>query len=775
MLLRLSHSPAAWILTCSTVTTTAAPLEEMIVTAHKREQPAHTLPVSVSVLDAEALQRRRVESAEQVLDSLVNVSRNASNDVNSGFTIRGVGTSNFHGNVNRSVGVYLDEVVMSNPYSGTLASFDLAQIEVMRGPQNIFFGRNSNAGAIQLISQKPTPGQGTNGYAQMSLGSESLATATGALGFDTGENSAARLAGFYSSRDGTFTNLAQQDDSWGDKQRQALRLSWQWQPNELSKLDIMGHYAKIDDTNIGNRALGLRDPNQPSAPCDASNIEQGRSFQNSVNCVDAVGNNPSTDDWHKLYNVSGGQQEVEFTGGTIRYQQALGDFLLTSITGYQATDVNLAEDLGGSHSLRFIAFQDSEFDQWSQEFRLSSDDLSPLKWQVGVSYFNEDTLQGTQARRVVIANGLPATSHNLLEQQDRDLSIFGQLNFPLTERLNLSLGGRYTDNRKTADSLFAVVRTPESEYPSTLFIDRDLVKELIGDSPGPCPPSVGGLPCTMELKGLEQQLHEFAPSISADYELNDNSLIYLSYAEGFKAGGFDTRALAAFAGTADKAVAPEYLDSVEFGAKFFWPEQGLRLNTALFHYQWQGQQVFDVSNSQPQFVNIPESELLGAELELSWMINTDWRVDGGLGWLDTEVTDSGDLLSVDQGHNLTNAPEWSATLGLERSFSNSYGQINLGVNSQYLGEQTDSLNYEDDRYAQKASQLYIDAYAQWIINDSYEVKLWGQNLTEEQTCRQIAVIDSPGVASPGDLLSTLPCNPSEGQTFYGVDLRVSFE
>lgn len=773
-MLKIPQTAAIALLTASPLPL-AAPLEEMIVTAHKREQAAHKLPVSVSVMDSAALQKHRLESVEEVLDSLVNVSRNASNDVNAGFTIRGVGTSNFHGNVNRSVGVYLDEVVISNPYSGTLASYDLAQIEVMRGPQNIFFGRNSNAGAIQLISQKPTPGDGTNGYAQVSLGSESLVTTTGAVGFDTGDNSAARLAGFYSSRAGVFTNLAQQDDHWGDKQRQALRLSWQWQPTDLSKLDIMGHYAKTDDTNVGNRALGLRDPNQPSAPCDTTAIAQGSSFQHSINCVDAAGNNPSTDDWHTLYNVSGGQQEVEFSGGTVRYQQALGDLLLTSITGYQATDVNLAEDLGGSQDLRFIAFQDSEFGQWSQEFRLSSNDDAPLNWQVGVSYFNEDTLQGTQTRRVLIANGRPITAHNLLEQEDRDLSIFGQVNFPITDQLNLSLGGRYTDNRKTADSLFAVVLTPESEYPSTDFIDRGLVTELIGDSPGPCPPPVGGLPCTMELKDLEQQVHEFAPNVSASYEINDSSLIYLSYAEGFKAGGFDTRALAAFSGTADKAVAPEYLDSTELGAKFFWPEQGLRLNTALFHYQWQGQQVFDVSNSQPQFVNIPESKMLGAEVELNWQIDSKWRIDGGLGWLDTEITDSGDLLSVDQGHELANAPEWTATLGIERSFSNRYGQINLGINSQYLAEQTDALNYEDDQYAQKDSQLYIDAYAQWVIDNGYEVKLWGQNLTQEQTCRQIAVIDTPRVASPGDLLSTLPCNPSQGQLFYGVDLRINFE
>lgn len=774
-MLRLTPPPAFTLLLFAAPIASAAPLEEMIVTAHKREQPAHTLPASVSVLHSEVLQQRRLESVEQVLDSLVNVSRNASNDVNSGFTIRGVGTSNFHGNVNRSVGVYLDEVVISNPYSGTLSSFDLAQIEVMRGPQNIFFGRNSNAGAIQLTSQKPTPGEGNNGYAQLSLGSESLTTATGAVGFDTGDNSAARLAGLYSSRDGTFDNLAQQDSNWGDKQRQALRLSWLWQPTEQSKLDVMGNYAKTDDTNIGNRTLGLRDPEQPNAPCNASLIEQGRNFEDQVNCVDATGMNPSTGDWHQLYNVSGGQQQVEFSGATIRYQQSLGALLFTSITGYQSTEVELAEDLGGSDNLRFIAFQDSEFDQWSQEFRLSSDDQSPLNWQVGVSYFNEDTLQGTQARRVVIANGLPATSHNLLDQQDRDLSIFGQLNIPLSEQLTLSLGGRYTDNLKTADSFFAVVRTPEAEYPSSEFIDRNLMTELIGSSPGPCPPSVGGLPCTMELKGLEQQLHEFAPSVSASYELNDNGLMYLSYAEGFKAGGFDTRALAAFAGTADKAVAPEYLDSIELGTKFFWPAQGLRINSALFHYQWQGQQVFDVSDSQPQFVNIPESELLGAEFELNWLINSQWRLDAGLGWLDTEVTDSGDLLGVDQGHNLTNAPQWSATLGLERSFSSRYGEINLGFNSQYLDEQTDSLNFADDRYAKKNSQLYLDAYAQWIIDGGYEVKLWGQNLTEEKTCRQIAVIDSPGSASPGDLLSTLPCNPSEGMVFYGVDLRINFE
>lgn len=765
---------ALWGITGISSTALAADFEEVIVTAHKREQPLHRLPASIQVLSSDDLQQKRIRSTDEILDHLVNVSRNASNDINAGFTIRGVGTNNFHGNVNRSVGVYVDETAIANPYSGTLSSFDLERIEVLRGPQNVFFGRNSNAGAIHLITKKPVIGNDSDNYIQLTAGSQALRGLTGAFGIDTGKQSALRVAALYSDQQGAFTNLAQERKNWGAQTRQALRVGWLWQASEASELHINLHYGNTDGTNIGNRTVGLRDPNLPSAPCDTAIVERASNFEHLADCVDAAGDNPSTDQWHQLYNVSGGQQMVQFDGASAHYQYDTEDITFTSVTGQQFTEVRLAEDLGGSSSLRFIAFQDSEFDQWSQEFRVSSNDEATLQWQLGVSYFYEHTEQGTQVRRAMIANNLPTTSHNLLNQKDRDLSLFGQINWQLTEQLALNVGGRYTDNRKRADSLFAVVLTPESAYPTQDFIGRDLVRELIGDSPGQCPPPVGGLPCTLALKGLEQQLHEFAPSFSLNYTIDDKKLIYISYAEGFKAGGFDTRALAAFAGTADQPVGPEYLKSVELGSKFFWPGKGLRVNTALFSYQWRDQQVFDVASGLPQFVNIPKSDLQGAELDVSWKVNHQLQLNASLGWLNTEITDNGALQSVDTGHRLTNTPKWSATLGMEHTINNRYGDFTVGLNSQFLDKQINSLNFDEDRYATKDSQLYVDTYLSWTITSQYHAKLWGKNLTEQKTCRQIAVIDRPGSASPSDLLSTLPCNPNQGVTSYGIDLTVTF-
>ncbi|NLG74927.1 MAG: TonB-dependent receptor plug domain-containing protein, partial [Xanthomonadaceae bacterium] len=145
-------------------------LEEIIVTAQKRTESAQDVPITMQALSAEELRDRGVASAAAVIAALPNLTSNATSDINVGFTIRGVGTNNYHGNVSRAVGIYQDEVSMSTPFSGVLGVYDVERVEVLRGPQNTLFGRNTTGGAINYISRQPRPGEGFDGYLEATYG-----------------------------------------------------------------------------------------------------------------------------------------------------------------------------------------------------------------------------------------------------------------------------------------------------------------------------------------------------------------------------------------------------------------------------------------------------------------------------------------------------------------------------------------------------------------------------------------------------------------------------
>lgn len=766
-------------------------LEEIIVTAQKRTQSAQDVPISMQALTADELRDRGVSSAADVLAVLPNLTSNATSDINVGFTIRGVGTNNYHGNVSRAVGIYQDEVSMSTPFSGVLGVYDVERVEVLRGPQNTLFGRNTTGGAINYISRQPQPGEGLDGYIQATYGRYAQRDMQGAVGFDLGSSAAARLSFQTLNRDGVFHNLSTGDKKFGDKERHSARAQLAWEPSDATRILLNYHIAANRGESLGNKGNGLLNPD--GTLC--SEIGLVGDFERRNNCFDRGGFgtapfNPSTDDWHHIYNVSSTRSDVDIQGGFLRFEHAFSGATFVSISSYDVTEVQFADDASATNTFQFTPFQDSRYSQFTQELRLMSSGEGPLRAIGGLYYFTEDLEQATNVRRFV--NNAGTTAFNLLDQTDEDISVYGQIEYDLVPSLTLTAGLRYTDNQKEADSLFGVAVTPFTTIPTDTFITREMVERLTENAPETCPPGPPGVdpdtgrsfggppPCRLPLLHPEQSTQKVGGKLGLAWRFSDDAMLYGNYSRGFKSGGFDTRALAAFSGDVERPVAPETLDAYELGVKSELLASTLRLNAAAFYYEWSDLQTFATINSVPGFYNIPTAEIIGFEAEIQWVPADGWLVQGGVGFLDSEITDVGNLGgTIDEGHELPNSPDFTFNALISKRIFIGEGALTLQGDVRYVGKQVDSLQYALDPLSTNDEQTYLNARIAYAFGAGhrYEISLFGENLTSQKTCVDIGPFDDPTVtpANPAALqTATNQCAPSDGTALFGITGRVTF-
>ena len=744
-----------------------AELEQIVVTATKRAEDPQNVPVTVQALSGDELSTLRADTADAVLSLFANLSSNGSNEVNKGFTIRGVGTNNFHGNVNRAVGVYLDEVSLGTPFSDTLGIFDVERVEVLRGPQNTLFGRNTTGGAINYVSRRPVVGEPANGQLRSTIGEDSEVNVEAAAGFPLGSSAAGRISVQSLNRDGLFINMApgREGEKLGKRDRQSARIQLAWQAGAATSVLLNAHAGYVRGNNIGNKAIGLRDPLDPSQPCDLAEIVRGSDYRTRNGCAAENGFNPSSEEWRTVYNASGAQAKIDLEGGFVRVDHGTASgHVLTSVTAINRTRINQADDTGGYDEIRLTPTQDGTYDQVSQELRLASAENDSLRWLAGIYYFREEMLLGTH----VVNNGPGVVASNILEQTDRDLSVYGQLDYDITSRTTIGIGLRYTDNDKTApSSVFRVIpRLPNGLTDPTQLITNEIVE------------NAAVVPVTIPFADLQATLNRLSGRLYASYRPSNTVHAYLSYSEGFKSGGFDTRANAALTPGSDvgRPVGPEFLSAWEAGVKSRLASGRLQLNAAVFAYSWEDLQSFVVVGGIPGFANIPESTLTGLEVELAWTPADEWYVSASLGLLRTEVTDAGDLdTSVDEGHELPSSPGYSARLAVRRDVTFSSGLLSLRADLHLMDEQTDSFLFARDPYSTKAATSVLDASAAFAFGpeDRYEIAVWGDNLTEERFCYDIGLVDNPAVTA-GQLTSTGACSPSPGQRRFGLTGSVRF-
>jgi iron complex outermembrane receptor protein len=736
-------------------------LEEVVVTATKRTQSLQDVGVSVTAFSADELARSEMRDSEELMLRVPNLDVRANTGAgNANIFLRGVGALGIGFNLQSGVGVYVDEVALNSPVVNVLQMYDLERVEVLRGPQNTLYGRNTTGGAINFISQKPEVGGKTTGYASASYGRFNELNLEGAVGGPLGDRAAYRVAVQSQTRDGIRENQVTSSDDI-ERDKLAGRIQLAFQPSDTVSINLKAHAERIDNDNIRYKMGGAYDPQNPDQVC-ASPYEYG--------CSDGLGFVDSTDDLEFSSDMLGTRSTVDAAGASAQFDIDFENFTLTSITAYEENEQELSEDSDGSPRHDFHFFIESEQDQWSQEIRLTSNSDGDFRWLVGAYGFWENK-QGTTGPTFGTPMGI------MLVRSDADFdntsySGYFDLEYDINEQLTVRGGFRAGYDRVEGNTvaLFAF----ESALPgldiagpsfSGAMLPDFATLLAVGEANGAGVIRVGG-PTDPDADINDFDFEEWGGELGVEYRPTDGVLAYGKWGRGYKAGFFPNAPMALMIGQGDVPIEPEIVDTYEIGIKTEFADGTARLNAALFYTDYVDQQQNQSIDGQFEVVNI-DSEIWGGEAEFAWVPVDNTFFNATFAFLDTEVTKTKNPEQL--GQNLVNAPDITASIALRREWLLSAGGVlSLGADARYAGKRYFNLDntVSDGAYSVVNAQASYDFGA----DGRYRVAVWGKNILDEEYAQNgFTWGDSNG----DGLINYKTFLPGQPAT-YGVSMRMNF-
>ncbi len=644
-------APSAWAGPVnSDDATTLAPV---LVTVQKRPEIARDVPLSLTTFDAQALDRLRVQGINDVVRLVPNAFFSASSGVNS-LSVRGVGGGGRNIGFDPRVGVYLDGVYVGQAQALTMPWVDLEQAVFLRGPQGHLFGRNSVAGAVVLTSAPPS--DAFEGQVRLSAGNQGLAEGSAVVSGPLSETVSGRVTIGNEHRDGVIRNRYDGDDL-GGLDRAGGRASIRWTPTDSWRID-----AAVDAGHLRqNIAYGQPKTDFFGFPLIGEPLSKREVDINTNPFVDLRTNGASV---------------------TAQYTLANGS-TLTSITAQRATRQKRSNDMDYSAAdLVKLRYRD-EFKQTSQEFRWASSDAAPVRAVVGLYAAREDADTeryvdlGEELSTRVPVSGYPirlpfgaafgvtpglAKAASLGQLRTDTAALFGSVDWDVTDRWTLELGGRYTWERK------------------------DLAMQLDGSGAGAL--RIAVLPDEQR----QRDDTDFSPRASVVFHLSPSLNAYATYATGFKSGGWNVDFLNRAQAAGDYGFAPETVNSYEVGLKGLVLNDRLSFDVSAFRAHYDDFQVFQLvtlgsGTSAFQLRNAARATSQGLEASAAYQVTRRLRVGGAVGFLDATFDQflNGDATGRDlSGNKMPEAPRRTASLQLDyRMTAGSAGHLDWHVDHSY--------------------------------------------------------------------------------------------
>jgi len=587
--------PAAW---AQQKSSGSMVLEEVIVTAQKREERIRDVPISITALEPEELATitAGVPDIRFLNGRVANLGIESSyGRIFPRFYIRGYGNTDFDLNSSQPVSLVMDEIVQENPVLKGFPVFDVARIEVLRGPQGTLFGRNTPAGAVKIESVRPS--EESSGYFRASWGTYNAAHLEGAIGGGFGNGWSVRLSALYLHQDDYVNNgYTGKNDQYEGFDEWAGRLQVAYDNGGMFKALFSAHHRDLDGSAILFRANII----YPGS----NSIDHSHYKRNTV------------------YFDGQNYQDLKSSGGLAKLDWNFGPATLTSVTGYETVDMKSRGDIDGGYGGAccsatwgpgLIPFDAETADglrdhkQWTEELRLSSNSDGPLNWLIGFFYFDEEFKIDTINYSTLFGGGVNGLV--LQGQQAKSYAFFGHFDYDVSDRFTLGAGVRWTHDKK--------------DYFAQRFLSP-VAWQGFTDELGPIIEKPSDSQTTWDVSG--------------NYAVNDEVNLYARVAKGFRAPSIQGRILFNdIVSVADSETSTSY----EAGFKADLAGGRARVNFNAFTYTVDDAQLTAVGGAANvnQVINANKLEGKGVELDLQAYVTPELLITWSLGVSDTEIKD----------------------------------------------------------------------------------------------------------------------------------------
>ncbi|MGY0557758.1 TonB-dependent receptor [Lysobacter sp. A421] len=671
----------------------AVQLDNVTVTAQRREEQVQDTPVVISVFNAEDLKRKQVSRVDDLKFHVPNITIDQNTSTSSGAKIflRGVGQDESMFTADPAVAIYIDDVYIPRQNGSMFDLYDVERIEVLRGPQGTLYGRNATGGAIRYITRKPKGDERLE--VDGTLGNFGRADMRFMYNTRLGETIDFSAAALTRNRDGFIHEQVSGKDV-NDSKVTAGRVGFSMPVAENS-------YASL---NIDR----LRERSSPTYAVPVALVD-GQTVPRLENL------------YTTRSDLVGGINDLDQFGAAFTFETYYDKFLWRHIAHYRSMDSTIHVDVDGTDQLLYHLFQDQEQSQYGYESQLISQGDGPLTWVAGVFGFREQNEQPTRNDIFGIGGVYD------IAQDTTALAAYAQATYAVSDRLNLTAGGRFSNEKK---DLSVLARDPAGN--ETFRVTRN------------------GRWSKPDWK------------LMADYDLGANVMAFATVSTGFKSGGFNGR------GTTPETITPfdeETVRSYETGIKSTLLDNRVRLNATYYRNDYGGLQLSAIDpNGIYVTTNATGALIQGVEVEVQAQLTDNWNVNANIGTIDAEYRDYAEInRETFEGRDLKQAPEMQWQIGT--TYVQPIADAQLIFNVQVV--RTDMFYQNQDLSELVKTPANTQANARIAYepdHGNWSVAAWGRNLTDQQ-------ISAGGFDIPG--LGVAVIYPTLPRT-YGVDFKYRF-
>ncbi len=750
----------------------ASIIEEIVVTAQKREQSAQDVPIAITAFSGEQMKALGVTQSIDIatFSPGVHISGNLAGQ-NTQFSIRGVTQNDFNDIIEAPNAVYLDEGYLAIAQAQTFAVFDIQRVEILKGPQGTLFGRNATGGLVHYISNKPSFDE-TTGYVDLTVGefdtkaNANSYTVEAAVGGPLSDRLAGRAALRLNKQDGYLKNLypdsaflgspgAGAGADLGDDDTLAARGSLLFRASDSVDVSVSVNYARSDvatgpyqsKSTIGivenGELINVIDtpPGESRLSIDTAGGDGGGDAIDGDGLLPGAGIglpgrlapggdffgylDPDGDDFTFSSDFAFEDQgHTETIGGNLRIEWALDSgALFTSVTDFKNYDKLLFIDVDSAPANQLANYAGVDATSFTQEFRVSGE-TDNMRWVGGFFFLNIDTESdnGLKAPANSIAGSPPFAPIDIgvvAELETNSYSLFGQIDYDFSDVLSATLGLRIIQEEKDYSMGIGV-------FPSfdNFSVNRG----------GFIPNAFGaGSPFLFDTDTSDTL---WAGKLQLDWRPNDDLLLYAGINRGVKAGSFNAPLLGAFLGAGGNSAIPydeEVLTAYEAGFKATFGDGRTRLNGSVFYYDYEDYQAFLFVGVGGVVINA-DAENIGLELELQTSPAEGLDIILSLSYFDAEVKDillrNGSPLPA-RDVDPTYAPEFQATGIVRYEWPAFGGSLAIQGDVSYSEDYFYNLrNFDADKFD---SYVMLNAQLTWSSSDAaWTATLAGRNLSDER-------------------------------------------